>query len=373
MKKILLEATFLANKTYDGIPTYISSILNNLPDEYTNNVSILNLFNAAQNKKYIPKNYTEYQLNLQMAAQWIGLGGKYIPNNIQYDTFIGGSFIIPPFIPKDKEKIVIVYDTIPLKDEYLLEFVDVNNIKNVRQDLNTLLQNFLSIPKSIQIADKIITISNTVQNELNLIYHVQADKIHVVYPSIDTNFFKPTYDQSVLKKYHIIHPYFLALNVNGKFHKHADYIAHQFKQADIKDIDLIFAGNLDDDIITNLKSSLTYRFKYLGYVDKEDLPALYSNQIAYIDSVTYGGFDIPPLEALACNTTVIVPDTELHHEILGESYNVEYYILDYNNRDQLIKLYYKYGIKGKMHYDSIDKAKKFNIQNSISSFINAVF
>jgi len=162
MKKILLEATFLSNSTYDGIPTYVSSILNNLPSEYADNITILNLFTSSYNRNKITKTYKEYQLGLRLGSQWVGLGGKYIPSDLEYDTFIGGAFVIPPFIPKNKEKIVITYDTIPFKDDYLLEFVDLKNIKVVNQNFNDIVLNNLISYKSLDISDKIITISNTV-------------------------------------------------------------------------------------------------------------------------------------------------------------------------------------------------------------------
>lgn len=57
--------------------------------------------------------------------------------------------------------------------------------------------------------------------------------------------------------------------------------------------------------------------KFIGYVKQEDLPTLYSAARALCYLSWYEGFGLPPLEALACGTPVLVSRIPVFEEILG--------------------------------------------------------
>jgi glycosyltransferase involved in cell wall biosynthesis len=50
-------------------------------------------------------------------------------------------------------------------------------------------------------------------------------------------------------------------------------------------------------------------------IPDEDLPALYGGATAFLFPSSYEGFGLPPLEAAACGTPVLVADTSSLHEI----------------------------------------------------------
>ncbi len=56
-----------------------------------------------------------------------------------------------------------------------------------------------------------------------------------------------------------------------------------------------------------------------GYVPDEDLPALYSGASVFVYPSFYEGFGMPPLEAMACNTPVIVADNSSLPEVVGDA------------------------------------------------------
>lgn len=47
---------------------------------------------------------------------------------------------------------------------------------------------------------------------------------------------------------------------------------------------------------------------FTGFIDDEDLPALYGMADLFVFPSKYEGFGIPPLEALACGTRVLSSD-----------------------------------------------------------------
>lgn len=57
----------------------------------------------------------------------------------------------------------------------------------------------------------------------------------------------------------------------------------------------------------------------LGYVSDEALPALYSGATLFVYPSLYEGFGLPPLEAMACGTPVIVSDRSTLPEVVGDA------------------------------------------------------
>ncbi len=64
---------------------------------------------------------------------------------------------------------------------------------------------------------------------------------------------------------------------------------------------------------------LNDQVRFTGYVDEDDLPALYSSAEVFIYPSQYEGFGLPPLEAMACGTPVITSNTSSLPEVVGEA------------------------------------------------------
>ncbi len=56
-----------------------------------------------------------------------------------------------------------------------------------------------------------------------------------------------------------------------------------------------------------------------GYVDDADLPALYSDALAFVYPSLYEGFGLPPLEAMACGAPVICSNAASLPEVVGDA------------------------------------------------------
>lgn len=61
------------------------------------------------------------------------------------------------------------------------------------------------------------------------------------------------------------------------------------------------------------------RIVLTGFVDDEDLSALYSDALCFVYLSRYEGFGLPPLEAMACGTPVICADNSSLPEVVGDA------------------------------------------------------
>lgn len=86
--------------------------------------------------------------------------------------------------------------------------------------------------------------------------------------------------------------------------------------------------------IKNLKDCK--RFIILtGYVDDDDLAALYSDAFCFVYPSLYEGFGLPPLEAMQCGCPVIASDTSSLPEVIGNAG----IMIDPRNEKSLVKAF----------------------------------
>jgi len=97
-----------------------------------------------------------------------------------------------------------------------------------------------------------------------------------------------------------------------------------------------------------------------GFVEEEELPISYAGALFYVIPSLSEGFGLPPLEAMACGTSVISSNTSAMPEILGEA---ALYFDPYDTKDiadkmkqmsESNKLREEYSLKG------LEQAKKYS-------------
>jgi glycosyltransferase involved in cell wall biosynthesis len=76
----------------------------------------------------------------------------------------------------------------------------------------------------------------------------------------------------------------------------------------------------------------------IGYVDDEDVPALYSGAEWFVYTSQYEGFGLPPLEAMSCSCPVITSNSSSLPEVVGDAG----VMIDYDSDEQHIRAYENY-------------------------------
>jgi glycosyltransferase involved in cell wall biosynthesis len=61
------------------------------------------------------------------------------------------------------------------------------------------------------------------------------------------------------------------------------------------------------------------RVRFIGQIDEEDMPLLYSGAALFAFPSIYEGFGLPPLEAMACGTPVLCSNRASLPEVVGDA------------------------------------------------------
>ena len=187
----------------------------------------------------------------------------------------------------------------------------------------------LGLVTSMKRADRIVTDSEFSKSEILKYYPEFQEKLRVVPCGVDLSRFHPVTDANavtqVREKYGIGERYFLYLgtleprkNLVRLIEAYAEYA----KSCDAP-AQLVLAGAkgwLYDEIFARVQElGLSDRVLFTQYIDSADMCALMSGALAFTFPSLYEGFGMPPLEAMACGTPVLVSDAASLPEVTGDA------------------------------------------------------
>ncbi|KKU12213.1 MAG: Glycosyl transferase group 1 [Candidatus Woesebacteria bacterium GW2011_GWA1_45_8] len=174
-------------------------------------------------------------------------------------------------------------------------------------------------------ANHLIAVSNFTKKDLIRALKVPASRISVVYEGVDGKVFYPRPDwevKQVKSNWGIGKGYFLYVGTIQP-RKNLVRLMEAFTASGLKNIDLVLAGSsgwLDEEIYkAPEKLSISNRVRFLGYVESDDLPALYSGAIGLAFPSLYEGFGLPILEAFTCGCPVLTSKIGAMAEVAGDA------------------------------------------------------
>ncbi len=300
-----------------GIGVYLQNVLKS---ERLNNYSLKLLYkeeelsffkNIAANAELIPYNAPLYSL------QELLLTPAKTSNT---DIFWSPHFNVPVMNFAKKLKVVTIHDVFHL--------AHYNTLSTGQKIYAKLMYQ-----KAVQSSDIIFTVSETSKKEIIKYTGAVADKIKVVYNGIDFQQFNTILNkeakQKVLDNYSIDFPFVLFVG-NVKPHKNLRNALLGFKEYLLNekttDVKFVIVGRRegfitgDTGINTMVQDPvLKDKVHFTGWVQHEDLPALYQQAKAFVFPSYYEGFGFPPLEAMAAGCPVISSNASCMPEIYGEA------------------------------------------------------
>ena len=221
---------------------------------------------------------------------------------------------------------------------YILPFLYPKKTIPVIHDLAVFKSNFKTLSKAkileklllariLKKARLVITISKSTKKDLSLHFSfVKKNKIKVIYQGVDPLFKRASQTQikKVCRKYKISQPYILAVGTVEP-RKNFERLISAFAKIPsplFKKYSLIIAGKKGwywQEVFKKVKKlKLRRKVKFLGYTEKEELPALYSGATLFVFPSLWEGFGLPILESLNCGTPVITSLVSSMPETAGQ-------------------------------------------------------
>ncbi len=173
--------------------------------------------------------------------------------------------------------------------------------------------------KAFDVADLIISISESTKKDLCKLYPIDPAKVVVAYPGVSEIFFK---DRNVVKQ-EKERPYMLYVGARDYTYKNFDFLLDVFiKKKYFLDFNLILVSGEKE--LTSAQKEIIKKYNQGTWLRQEfgtdeALADLYANATIFIYPSLYEGFGIPPLEAMACGCPVVASNASSIPEVVGDA------------------------------------------------------
>jgi len=187
---------------------------------------------------------------------------------------------------------------------------------------------YSQIDQAVRRTDHIIADSENTRQDLLKLLGAPADKVSVVYLAANP-IYRPLplaqARQRVAEKFGLNNDFVLFVSTIEP-RKNLPTLLRAYRQlldAYKLDVELVLVGGpgwLYDEVPTLVeKLRLTHKAHFLGRVPDDELLYLYNAAGLVAHPAVYEGFGLPPLEAMACGTPVIVSNSSSLPEVVGDA------------------------------------------------------
>ncbi len=326
MKKVWINSSFILNKK-TGVGAYLLTFL-----------------------KALDKLHIDYELQ-----------SLNLPSNIKYKYFweklwFNSVFFVKTLLLKPDIIIFPSFSMPVLKRKKTKYITVIHDLCSYRLGEMTKLSQWAmhdAIKNTLKKADKIVTVSETVKNELIAKFNVNPDRINVVHNAIADYFIDFQNKPEVLEKYGLEdRKYILSVATMNK-RKNIPELIKAFENISDKypDAKLVLVGGMGNE--NQAKLTKHPNIIFTGYIKDEEIPVLYKHALMYIFPSVYEGFGTPIMEAQYSGTPLLCSDIPVFREVAGDgaefcqsnassiAEKIEYLINHSEHREELIKLGYE--------------------------------
>jgi glycosyltransferase involved in cell wall biosynthesis len=164
---------------------------------------------------------------------------------------------------------------------------------------------------------QIITISQFSKSEIIRFIKIRNEKIEVILPS--GQFDAREQDEKILEKHQLLPGKFILTVGSLDKKKNLKSVIWAFENLGIDEFDLVVVGGSNSKVFGDVPVQVNQKIKYTGYINDEELFALYANAYVFIFASFYEGFGLPPLEAMYWGLPVVASGTASIPEACGEA------------------------------------------------------
>ncbi|MGQ0809791.1 MAG: glycosyltransferase family 4 protein [Nitrospiraceae bacterium] len=172
-------------------------------------------------------------------------------------------------------------------------------------------------------ADAIIADSEYSKRSIVDRLSIEPAKVRVIPVSLGAEFRPVPVERSVLRRYHISHPYIFYVG-NFQPHKNVPALIEAYSRLPVslrRSHQLVLAGD-DRDQRAGLERlartmGVADRVMFPGLIADRDLPMLYGGSAVFVLPSLEEGFGLPALEAMACGAPVVASNRAAVPEVVG--------------------------------------------------------
>lgn len=186
----------------------------------------------------------------------------------------------------------------------------------------------LLIPLSARRSARVLTVSEFSKRQIVERYRIPEEKITVTHNGVAPHFRALTDADrlaTTLRRQGLRRPYILAVG-NLQPRKNLERLVRVYaslRKRELIEQELVLVGQLHwkgSAVLAAIEASgCAEQVRVTGYVDEEDLVALYNGADLFAYPSLYEGFGLPVIEAMACGTPVITSRTASLPEIAGDA------------------------------------------------------
>jgi len=182
------------------------------------------------------------------------------------------------------------------------------------------------IPRTLPFVDRIVTVSDASKLDIQRFYRLPSERVVAIPNGVSLRFARPPEAEiaATLARYGVAPPYLLAVGaLQARKNLETLFEAFARLRADGLPHRLVVVGRTmwkSEGVFRRLDDlALGDAVLLTGYVEDDDLPALYAGATCFVFPSLYEGFGLPPLEAMACGTPVVAADTSSLPEVVGDA------------------------------------------------------
>jgi glycosyltransferase involved in cell wall biosynthesis len=235
---------------------------------------------------------------------------------------------------------------------------------------------------SVEKSDLIVAVSENSKKTLCDHFAIESKKVVVAHLAAEASHYYPRTSDEIAKvkgKYGIFGKYMLFVSTLEP-RKNVEGLIGAYRMLPKKlrsEVSLVLVGGRgwrDDDIRNAITEARIAGDRVIlpGYVDEEDLPALYTGAETFLFPSHYEGFGLPILEAMNCGTPVITADNSSLPEAGGKA---ALYV-DSHDDEQLSKTIQDVltnpELRAKLSKASVKQAAKFNWEKSAKTMLDGM-
>lgn len=280
----------------------------------------------------------------------------------------------PEFIKKQKHILssVCLYDTIPLifPEYYPKVFSGSYWICDLVKSLNR-DEEYFAISQSAK--NDFLNYSDEItENQITVALLATAEHFNPVGNTERLVYIKEKYNIPADKKYIFS---LCTLEPKKNLIRAVKTFIEFIKKNNIDDLIFVLGGGHWDAFIAKIENEIEnlgdYKDKIVkaGYIDDEDLPALYSGAEWFVYTSQYEGFGLPPLEAMSCGCPVITSNNSSLPEVVGDAG----LMIDWDNDEQHIEAYEKYyyneSLRNEYAQKGLERAKTFSWKKCVNTIV----